>query len=972
MNHVLPGILQLCLSTVISLAAVAQTANIKEYKEVFTTYPYGDPDPVPNFSRFYPYFRYDGYTDTPVKQSWKVVALENDYIKVLILPEIGGKIWAAIEKRSGRPFIYYNHVVKFRDVAMRGPWTSGGIEANYGIMGHTPNCSTPVDYVTRRNRDGSVSCFIGTLDLLTRTRWHIEVNLPADKAYFTTRSGWHNATPLQQPYYHWMNTGVAAGDSLQFQFPGTQWIGHEGETGDWPVNRKEQKQIDWYAQNDFGGYHSYHVLGRYTDFFGAYWHDQDLGMAHYSPHDQKPGKKIWIWGLARQGMIWEKLLTDTDGQYVEIQSGRLFNQSADKSVYSPFKYSAFQPYATDQWIEYWYPVVQTHGFIAANDQGALNVRPEKGRLQLYFCPVQPVRDTLRVSNGREVIYTKALQLKPLQVFSDALPAGTDMAGLTIELGDHLLRYDSSSNGALNRPLTMPQHFDWSSAYGLYLRGKAWMEQRTYDSAAVYVTASLQKDNNFVPALVLQSELYYRGAQYTEALASSRKALSIDTYDGGANYLYGLVNRRLGNITDARDGLDMAALSPAWRSAAFTELASLYLSMGDNRKALAYAIQSRDQNRYNITSYELQAVALRHLHQQQPARKVLDTLLMTDTLNQFALCERYHWQPTQQNRQQLLSSIRNEWPDETLLELASRYYAFAAYPECISLLQLLPHHPLANYWIAWLQQQQGAAYDTWLQRADTCSPAFVFPFRPEMTPALEWAAAHTKSWKPAYYLALLYRQQQQTDKSRKWLQQCGDAPDYAPFYAFRYQINQNGADLQKAASLDKGQWRYQQLLAKHYIGQKQYKEALAVTEPFYQQHPQHYVMGLLHAKCLLLNNRFKDADQLLARINIIPFEGAIESRELYRQTKIMQALDAIQAKDYNTARRFITDARKWPENLGVGQPYDSEVNYKLENYLETICTQQPAGKVTATLPDSIDRKANESILARMQQMGLAGM
>jgi hypothetical protein len=107
--------------------------------------------------------------DVPVNKEWKVVELENDFIRVMILPEIGGKIWGAWEKSSGRPFLYYNQVVKFRDVAMRGPWTSGGIEANYGIIGHTPNCATPVDYVTEKKSDGSVSCYIGTLDLLTQT-----------------------------------------------------------------------------------------------------------------------------------------------------------------------------------------------------------------------------------------------------------------------------------------------------------------------------------------------------------------------------------------------------------------------------------------------------------------------------------------------------------------------------------------------------------------------------------------------------------------------------------------------------------------------------------------------------------------------------------------------------------------------------------------------------------------------------------
>jgi hypothetical protein len=124
-------------------------ATVREYKKVFRAYPFSDPNPIPQVGRIYPYFRFEGYTDKPVDREWTVVELENDYLRVMILPEIGGKIWAAFEKSTGRSFIYNNQVVKFRDIAMRGPWTSGGIEPNYGIIGHTPNCATPVDYATR-------------------------------------------------------------------------------------------------------------------------------------------------------------------------------------------------------------------------------------------------------------------------------------------------------------------------------------------------------------------------------------------------------------------------------------------------------------------------------------------------------------------------------------------------------------------------------------------------------------------------------------------------------------------------------------------------------------------------------------------------------------------------------------------------------------------------------------------------------
>src|SRR5258708_1681926 len=169
-----------------------RAAVVKEYDQAFTTYPYSDPDPVPTMSKFYPYFRYDGFADAPVQKKWKVVELSNDYLQILILPEIGGKVWAAIEKSTGKSFIYFNHVVKFRDVAMRGPWTSGGMEPNYGIMGHTPNCFSPVDYVVRQNSDASASCIIGVLDLLTRTTWRFEINLQAGPAQISYPPLRHN------------------------------------------------------------------------------------------------------------------------------------------------------------------------------------------------------------------------------------------------------------------------------------------------------------------------------------------------------------------------------------------------------------------------------------------------------------------------------------------------------------------------------------------------------------------------------------------------------------------------------------------------------------------------------------------------------------------------------------------------------------------------------------------------------------
>ena len=157
--------------TILITGVFAQHATVSETTQNLMTYPYSDPDPVPVFGGIYPYFKFDGYTATGRMKPWKMVEMENDFIKLWITPDIGGKVWGAIDKKTGKEFLYFNHAVKFRDIAMRGPWTSGGLEINFGIIGHAPTCSSPVDYFTRVNPDSSVSCFIGALDLPSRTEW---------------------------------------------------------------------------------------------------------------------------------------------------------------------------------------------------------------------------------------------------------------------------------------------------------------------------------------------------------------------------------------------------------------------------------------------------------------------------------------------------------------------------------------------------------------------------------------------------------------------------------------------------------------------------------------------------------------------------------------------------------------------------------------------------------------------------------
>ncbi len=962
----------LCFQLLLCSHLNAQTATVKEYRKGFPTYPFSDPSPIPLFSAVYPYFRYDGFTDKPVQKEWKVVELENAYIKVMILPEIGGKIWTAIEKSTGRPFLYYNHAVKFRDVAMRGPWTSGGLEANYGIIGHTPNCATPVDYLTRTNADGSVSCIIGVLDLLTRSNWRVEINLAPDKACFTTQSFWYNSTAQEQPYYHWMNAGIKSKGNLEFIYPGTRYIGHEGEYADWPVNKNNGKKISFYESNNFGGYKSYHVFGKYTDFFGGYWHDEDFGMARYAAHDDKAGKKIWIWGLSGQGMIWEKLLSDTDGQYVEVQSGRLFNQNDEGSSRTPFKHRSMVPYASDSWREYWFPVLQTKGFVEANEYGALNIVYEDGWLKCRFCPIQAIHDDLVVQQEGRTLYRKSLALAPLQVFADSVQMELDPQKLVATLGDHKIVYHSDPKAdVISRPVDAPADFDWNSAYGLYVQGKELLDMKGYARAEEKLRASLAKDPDYYPALVKLAELYYRNMRYSEALTLAAKALSIDTHAGDANYYYGLINARLGHLTDAKDGLDIATLSPEYRSAAYTELARIRLKESDLQKALSEAVKAVDYNRYNMDALQLEAVIFRKLKDPVSAGLVLDALTGYDPLNHFVRFEKWLWKPTEENRSAFGGLIRNEMPQETYLELGAWYYEAGALAEAKALFHQCPPVAESMYWIAFLENK----------KVDPASidPALAFPSRSETAAVLEQLLASPQTagdWFLTYQLALIYKDRNRVAECRKLFLDCGNDPWYAPFYATRSEIfgDKAGdsvqclADLQKALSLDPGQWRFHKMLAEYYIGHGEYAKALTVAGNFYQSHPANYIIGMLYARSLLLNGRSAKAGALLSRLSIIPFEGATAGHELYREAMLMESLRFLEKKDYRRSLAYTAKAELWPENLGSGKPYDEDIDTRVEDWLKWLCFRKTGQRDSAM----VSLKRIESASARFREKDKAGI
>ena len=913
----------------------AQNARVSVEQLNMKTYMFSDPSPIPQIGRLYPYFRFDGYTDHAENKIWNMVVLENKYIKVFVCPDIGGKIWGAIEKSTGKEFMYYNHVVKFRDVAMRGAWTSGGLEYNFGDIGHIPTCATPVDYRIKENGDGSVSCIVGALDLPSRTNWNVEIKLEKDKAYFETKASWFNNSEVPVTYYHWMNAAAKSAGNLEFLYPGNRRIGHGGELGEWPVD--DGRQINFYEKNNFGIYKSYHVINAYSDYFGGYWHDDDFGFGHYSLYDDKPGKKIWIWGLSDQGMIWKDLLTDSDGQYIEYQSGKLFNQAAASSTHTPFKHREFSPRDSDTMKEYWFPLKETKGMVAASRYGILNIEQSGNQVTLYLSALQDIEDDLMVRTPGKTLLNKKIKLGTLQLFTETLTID-HVNDFEINFGKDKLYYNSKDpDNNVDRPIRPNEDFDWETAYGLYLEGLELEKQRRYAEALDSYLKSYEIEPGFVPTINRLALGHYRTMQYERALEYANKALSVDTYDGLANYNYALINTALGKSNEAKSGFSIASQDIAFRSASYTELARLFLIEKNFEKATIYLNKALQFNASNTSALEMQAFVYRKENRKEKALLKLEKIGNLDGINIFVDSELLFLD--QKDVKQFKHGITNELPHETYLELALKYEALGSRVEAVKLLKLVPQQPMVLLWLAYLDSQNSTAY---LERALDMPIDLVFPHRRESVGMLNSFIATNASWKLKYYLGLIYWNKGLVDEAKSLFAQCGDEPDASIFYLTKARLFADdeydpNSILQKAYSIDKKDWRVNMALIEYYLANNEFSAAAKKARTFLKLYPEKSQFGMHYAKALMGMKKFDECIAFLKEFDVLPYEGATIGRTMYHDACIKAAYNALQNNQYNKAINYAEQAKLWPKNLGVGKHYD--VDERLDNFIIAYSLEQ---------------------------------
>jgi tetratricopeptide (TPR) repeat protein len=893
------------------LTAVAQTVIVKD--TVMTTYPFGDPNPIPQVKRnCYPYCNFDEFSTTPEKHSWKIVVLENPYLRVKIFPEIGGKVWSVFDKTAGKEMFYDNNVVKFRDIAMRGPWTSGGIEFNYGVIGHAPSCAHPVDWRTEVKKDGSVSCFIGVLEMTSHSRWCVEINLPKDAVWLRTTSTWYNLTGCYQPYYSWTNSGVASANDLVLVFPGSHAIGHEGEYLSYPLDGRG-RDISYYANQDGLPAISYHVVGTRKPFFGAYYEKSDWGMLHYAMRDEKLGRKYFAWSRNDDGQIWVDMLTDCGIQYVEMQGGRLYNQNMERSsLESSFRQPLFAPFGTDEWTEYWLP----YSGIGVADEVSLDavtdVKNDEKGTHVGIYPLQAASGTLTILGGEgKTLYTSKHNLRPAQ------PVWVDVEGMPSKVlieGKVLWRAEKDIS---ERPLNRNPKFNGSTASAWLLMARDYLGLRRYDKAEQAIAKALEQDSAYVDALALKAHFHLLRMQNKEAWNLACQALTIDQYNPEAGYVAGMAAVALGKDEEALDCFEVAAIShSALRSACHTELARLHSRLGNSRLAAEYARKALVSNAHNVT-------ALMILYKQ--TGEGMEQILALDPLSHFADAEKMLTGTL--SAEEFAKSFSEEIPWEEYLELAVFYHSIHLDSEAVDILAALPNqNALTALWMAWLRDDTNA-----IEVAEKQALDFVFPFRTESVAPLEWALAYGGHWQSRYLLALLKDYLGDGDAAR-FLVSADDAT-YAPYYIYRYQaFSGDMADVRKAIEIDPEAWRYRRILAMSLISNGKAEEAIEMLQAFRSNCSDNVQIGDALVDAYVAAGRYEEADALLSSLVILPFEGMRGSHDKYRDIKLHLAASAIDSGDYRKASRLIKEAQEWPRNLGVGKPAEGSIDHDVEGQL----------------------------------------
>jgi len=621
------------------------------------TYEPGEPDRYPMFldqrvyqgssGRVYPLPFIDSVSSTKTSRTWDAIHLENEWIRVVVLPELGGRIHIGYDKKADYDFFYRNNVIKPALVGLAGPWLSGGVEFNWP-QHHRPATFLPVECTIEHGDDGSVTVWSSDHDPFARMKGMHGVRLHPDKAVIELVVRLHNRTSETQTFLWWANVAARVHDDYQSFFPtDVQWVADHAERSitAFPVADREYYGVDYPERGgadrldfyrDIPVPTSYMVTETQDDFFGGYDHAAGAGFVHWADRHIAPGKKQWTWGNAKFGHAWDALLTDDDGPYVELMAGVFTDNQPD--------FSWIRPGETKTFEQYWYPIQGIGVVHQANLDAAVHLSAVDGgaRVGVSTTAVRPgQRITLRALGS--VIAQWTVDVAPDAPLIAEVVTAAAMHELTLDVEGLIVwtprvHTDQPEPQSATEP-SLPA--DIESVDELYLTGVHLAQYRhpTW-SPLDYWREALRRDRGDARSNLALAEHHYRQADYAAALHHTEAALVRLTArngnppGGGASYRMGLVLTRLGRTSDAYDAFAKATWNGEWRQAASVELARLDLRAGHYANAAKHAAEALRHDADDARARSLLVLARRR--QGIDADTLVTEALALDPLDQLAL------------------------------------------------------------------------------------------------------------------------------------------------------------------------------------------------------------------------------------------------------------------------------------------------------------------------------------------------
>jgi tetratricopeptide (TPR) repeat protein len=976
---------------------------------VIPTYPIGAPEKNPMFLEkriyqgssgvVYPHAVIEKIHNEKVDQTYCAVFLENEYIKVMILPELGGRIQMAYDKVKQRHFVYYNQVIKPALVGLTGPWISGGIEFNWP-QHHRPSTFEPIDYTIKENEDGSKTVWVNEVEKMFHTKGMAGFTLYPGKAYIEIQGKLYNRTPFPQTFLWWANPAVKVNDHYQSIFPpDVHAVFDHGkrDVSAFPIAKGVYYKVDYAPGRDISRYKnipvptSYMAVSSKYNFVGAYEHDSKGGLLHVADHHISPGKKQWTWGHGEFGQAWDKNLTDEDGPYIELMTGVFTDNQPD--------FSWIQPYEEKTFVQYFMPYSEV-GVVKNATKDAvvyLDVHETEAEIRLYLTSVHNkvevallkagvVLFSTTISSGPENPYLEKVLLDKAVLAEEITLRVTDQ-----DTGKVLLAWQKEEAPVPGIPVpatAAKRPRDVENNEQLFLTG-LHLEQYRHPTyvATDYYEEALKRDPKDARNNNAMGLWYLRRGRFAQAETFLQKAVATLTqrnpnpYDGEAYYNLGWSLKMQGKYELAFDAFYKAVWNDAWQHAGYLNLARIATLKKNYEEALELVQKSLIKNYHSHSARHAKVFILRKLKRDLEAAALITESLALDPFNFGCLFEQYLLTGNESKTSiAALADLKklSRSAAHNFIEYAFDYAHAGLYEEAGALLAVYKkdgdQNTLVEYYLGWFSVQSGdqsKAIEHFKQAA-LLSPDFVFPNRIEDVPVLQKAMElNPADSKAAYYLGNFWYDKRQYNEAIECWEKSVEISDTFPtvhrnlslaYYNKRDQPELALASLEKAFSLDTTDARILMELDQLY---KKGNTPLEKRLSFLEDHlPLVHLRDDLYLERITLLNQlgeYQKARHLMAGYTFHPWEGG-EGKAVgqYLIAHIELAKAAIAAGESENALQLLDEAATYPANLGEGKLFGAQENDIY--YLKGLALEQ-SGKQAAALENF--RLATEGISEPVQ-------